>query len=68
MRTGPNRCLCGFYPAFDCLLPVEFGVVCRRVGSKTYILRDEQVDGIAEGLTMLRDTMCNGGLPVAVFA
>jgi hypothetical protein len=55
----------GFYPARDYLPLVEFGVVRRGGGPKTLILKDKQVDAMAEGLPMLRDAMCSGETSVA---
>jgi hypothetical protein len=49
----------GFYPARDYLPLVEFGVIRRGGGPKTLILKDKQVDAMAEGLSMLRDAMCS---------
>ena len=54
-----------FYPAHDYLPLVEFGVVRRGGGPKTLILKDKQVDAMAEGLPMLRDAMCSGETSVA---
>ena len=50
----------GSYPARDYVPLVEFEVVRRGGGPKTFILIDEQVDTMAERLPMLRDAMCSG--------
>ena len=50
----------GFYPARDYLPLVEFGLVRRGCGLKNLILSDEQLDAMAERLSMLRDAMCSG--------
>jgi hypothetical protein len=56
----------GLYPARDCLPLVEFEVVWRVGGPKTLILSDEQVDGMAESLPMIRDAMFSGETSVGV--
>jgi hypothetical protein len=48
----------GFYPARDYLPLVEFGVSC---GSKSIILKDEQVYTLAQCLPTIADAVCKEG-------
>jgi len=50
----------GSYPANDYLPLVDFGVLRIGGGPKTLILRDEQVDTLAETLPTLREDLCSG--------